>query len=227
MARYVLSTQSTTYVSQRDDLRRAEIELMQSRERVAELRRKLPRDDATPDTWRFFEGPLDLAAGDAPTRKVELGDLFLDPSKPLVLMQFMFGGAQTSPCPMCTGWADGYAGAVPHLERRLNFGIVVAGDLAAMRPYARERGWNNVRLISSRGSTFKRDLGFEEENGAQWPGVSVFERGADGRVTHFYSGGARQSDEHWRGMDLLSPIWHFLDLTPAGRGDFMPQKTYA
>jgi len=27
-------------------------------------------------------------------------------------------------------------------------------------------------------------------------------------------------------MDLLSPFWHFLDLTPEGRGDFMPQRAY-
>ena len=30
----------------------------------------------------------------------------------------------------------------------------------------------------------------------------------------------------FRGMDLLSPIWHFLDLTPEGRGDYFPAKQY-
>ena len=29
---------------------------------------------------------------------------------------------------------------------------------------------------------------------------------------------------HWRGMDLLSPVWNFLDLTPEGRGDWMPKR---
>ena len=32
--------------------------------------------------------------------------------------------------------------------------------------------------------------------------------------------------EHFRGMDLLSPVWNFLDLTPAGRGDWFPGLSY-
>lgn len=225
MPRYVLPTQSDDYHTQRDALREAEIALMLQRERVAELRRKLPRDGVVEEDWRFFEGPRDLAT-DAPIRTVGLGDLFSEPDKPLVLMQFMFGEAQSSPCPMCTGWADGYDGAMPHIEQSVNFAIVVAGDLAEFRSYARSRGWRHVRLVSSQGSTFKRQLGFESEEGGQLPGVSVFERDAQGGITHFYSGGAMQSPEHWRGMDLLSPIWHFLDLTPNGRGDFMPKTEY-
>jgi predicted dithiol-disulfide oxidoreductase (DUF899 family) len=27
-------------------------------------------------------------------------------------------------------------------------------------------------------------------------------------------------------MDLLMPFWSFLDLTPEGRGDFMPKRSY-
>jgi predicted dithiol-disulfide oxidoreductase (DUF899 family) len=27
-------------------------------------------------------------------------------------------------------------------------------------------------------------------------------------------------------MDLLSPFWSFLDLTPEGRGDFLPKRSY-
>jgi predicted dithiol-disulfide oxidoreductase (DUF899 family) len=30
----------------------------------------------------------------------------------------------------------------------------------------------------------------------------------------------------FRGMDLLSPFWSFLDLTPEGRGDFFPKRSY-
>ena len=58
------------------------------------------------------------------------------------------------------------------------------------------------------------------------PGVSVFTLGADGRARHFYSGGAIMAEGQYRGMDLLSPLWNFLDLTPEGRGDFMPQLGY-
>jgi predicted dithiol-disulfide oxidoreductase (DUF899 family) len=27
-------------------------------------------------------------------------------------------------------------------------------------------------------------------------------------------------------MDLLSPVWNFFDLTPDGRGDWMPSLVY-
>jgi predicted dithiol-disulfide oxidoreductase (DUF899 family) len=28
--------------------------------------------------------------------------------------------------------------------------------------------------------------------------------------------------DEYRGLDLLSPVWNLLDLTRAGRGDWMP-----
>ncbi|MFE5399799.1 hypothetical protein ACFQ9Z_00035 [Streptomyces sp. NPDC056580] len=29
-----------------------------------------------------------------------------------------------------------------------------------------------------------------------------------------------------RGIDLLAPVWHLLDLTPQGRGDWYPTLDY-
>ncbi|MEL7210266.1 MAG: DUF899 family protein, partial [Actinomycetota bacterium] len=70
-------------------------------------------------------------------------------------------------------------------------------------------------------STFKRDLGGEDEAGHQTPVITVYALTDEGvRLT--YDGGAHIEGEHWRGVDLLSPVWHLLDLTPDGRGDWMP-----
>jgi predicted dithiol-disulfide oxidoreductase (DUF899 family) len=33
-------------------------------------------------------------------------------------------------------------------------------------------------------------------------------------------------DIQQRGIDLLAPIWHFMDLTPQGRGDWYPNLSY-
>ena len=66
----------------------------------------------------------------------------------------------------------------------------------------------------------------QSADGAQEPGVSVFARAADGSLAHVYTGGAVLKEGQWRGMDLLSPVWHFLDLTPEGRGDWMPRLSY-
>ncbi len=115
---------------------------------------------------------------------------------------------------------------MPHLRQRVGFGVVVAGDVVEIRTCARTRGWRHLRILSSAGSSYKRDLGFEDEQGAQLPGVSVFRLGADGRPRHFYSACAMIGPGASRGMDLLSPVWNFFDLTPEGRGDFLPKRSY-
>lgn len=56
--------------------------------------------------------------------------------------------------------------------------------------------------------------------------ASVFRLGADGRPRHFYSVCAMITPTQFRGMDLLTPFWSFLDLTPEGRGEFLPRRSY-
>jgi predicted dithiol-disulfide oxidoreductase (DUF899 family) len=220
-----LGNESTEYREARARLLEAEIALKDQGERVAELRRRLPGDTRVGTDYVFEEGPRDLSAGDEPVVERSLTDLFEDPSRPLVLMQFMLGGKQENPCPMCTMWADGYDGVVPHLEQNMAFALVVAGDLAAIRRHARARGWKNVRLLSSQGTSFKRDFGMEDDAGAQFPGVSVFSL-RDGEVRHLYTQNAMMAPKHFRGIDLLTPVYNLLDLTPEGRGDWMPKLVY-
>lgn len=214
-----LAGESLAYAKVRDELRAAEIELRDQRERVAALRRALPRDTVVADEQ--FE---EMRGGRR--AQVKLSLLFTDPAKPLVLMHFMFGKAQKSPCPMCTMWADGYDGVVPHLLQRMNFAVLVAGDPAEFEDYGRERGWKNLRVVAAAESDLKRRLSFETDEGAQLPGVSVFVREPDGRLVHTYSQAAIFGAEGFRGMDLLSPVWNFFDLTPEGRGEWLPSKQY-
>src|SRR5438876_3773634 len=96
-----LPNESDEYLLKREELRLAEIELMRQRERVAELRRKLPLGAAVQD-YQFEEGPVDLGAGDTPTRTARLTELFTAPDRSLVIYHLMFGKKQTRPCPMCT-----------------------------------------------------------------------------------------------------------------------------
>ncbi len=214
-----LPQESAEYAALRDELQAAEIALRDQRERVAELRRQLPRDTAVEDV-------LLREVREGAVATVRLSELFSSPDRPLILMHFMFGGRLTDPCPMCTGWADGYDGILPHLQRRADFAICVAGDPLRFSEYARGRGWRHARIVSTGESSLKRVLGFETEGGDQLPGLSVFEQGADGSLRHFYSQSAFLGAAGFRGMDLLNPLWHFLDATPEGRGDFMPSKRY-
>jgi len=214
-----LENESPEYAKIRNELHAAEVALRDQRERVAELRRSLPLDGVIPD--QEFE-----EVRDGQRAKVKLSELFEDPAKPLVLMHFMYGKAQNSPCPMCTMWADGYDGAVPHLLQRLNFAVFIAGDPAYFEAHGRSRGWKNMRVVSAADSDLKRRLGFEGEDGRQQPGATVVVK-RDGKLVHSYSVGAHFGEEGFRGMDLLSPVWNFFDLTPDGRGEFMPSKKYA
>jgi predicted dithiol-disulfide oxidoreductase (DUF899 family) len=219
-------TASAEYDAARTDLLNAELALGRHREQVAELRRQLPAGPALPD-YAFREGPTDLAAGDEPVREVRLGDLFTSADRPLVIYHLMFGKRQTRPCPMCTLWVDGFNGVAHHLAQTIDFAVVAAAEPSVLRDYARERDWSRLRLLSAGESAFCYDLGSEDAQGNQDSSVSVFTRDADGTVRHSYSAHPRMAaDVDQRGIDLLNPVWHLLDLTPAGRGDWYAGLDY-
>ena len=221
-----LTNESAEYLAAREEVRQAEIDLMRQRERVAELRRRLPKG-ATIQDYEFLEGPASLDDGDEPVKRVRMSELFTAPDRSLVIYQLMFGKKQTKPCPMCTAWIDGYNGVAHHLAQNVDFAIVAAADPATLRAYARTRGWDRLHLLSAGESTFKYDLGSEDAAGHQDSTISVFTRESDGTLRHFYSGHPWLADDiKERGIDEMSPIWNVLDLTPQGRGTFYTSLDY-
>jgi predicted dithiol-disulfide oxidoreductase (DUF899 family) len=221
-----LPNESAEYLSKREELRLAEIELINQREKVAALRRQLP-PGAILEDYEFIEGPRSLDEGDAPTNKVRLSALFTEPNRALVIYQFMYGKKQTTPCPMCTAWIDSWNGVAHHLAQNIDLAIVAAADLPTLRAHARKRNWDKLRLLSTGESTFKYDLGSEDREGHQDSTISVFTQDTDGTLRHFYSGHPRLAhDIKERGIDELNPIWNILDLTPQGRGKFYASLDY-
>jgi len=199
---------------------------MRHRERVAELRRHLPQGTPIQD-YQFEEGPRDLDAGDGPARSIRLSTLFTAPTRSLVIYHFMFGKKQSKACPMCTAWLDSANGVAHHLAQNLDFAVVAAADVPTLRAFARTRGWDKLRLVGAGESSFKYDLGSENREGAQDSTLSVFTRDADGTVRHFYTSHPRMAPEILeRGIDLLAPFWHFMDLTPQGRGNWYASLNY-
>ena len=196
----------------RDELRTAELALMQQREAVAELRRNLPPGPIAPG-YTFAE----------PAGEVTLDSLVGD--RPLIVYHFMFGATMAEPCPMCSMWADGWNAVADHLAQNVDFALATLGTPDENTKLATERGWQNLRWLSAANTTFKQDYGSADAEGNQWPFISIFERdGNDVRLS--YSGSAHISGDHWRGVDLLSPVWHLLDLTRQGRGEWMPSLGY-
>jgi len=140
----------------------------------------------------------------------------------------MYGKLQTSPCPMCTMWIDGFNGVARHVEQNVDFVVAAAADPATLRQHARNRGWRNLRLLSCGDSTFKFDLDSEDADGNQDSTISVFTRDENGAIRHFYSAHPRMAEDiDERGIDLLSPVWNLMDLTPEGRGDWYAELDYS
>jgi predicted dithiol-disulfide oxidoreductase (DUF899 family) len=221
-----LPSESAEYLSKREELRLAEIELRNQRERVAELRRQLP-PGAILEDYELLEGPASLEEGDEPVNKVRLRELFTASDRALVIYQFMYGKKQTKPCPMCTSWIDSFNGIAHHLVQNVDLAIVAAASLPTLRAHARKRGWNKLRLLSAGESSFKYDLGSEDAEGNQDSTISVFTLDKNGTVRHFYSVHPRLSDDiETRGIDEYNPIWNVLDLTPAGRGNWDASLDY-
>lgn len=221
-----LTNESAEYLAKREDVRLAEIELMRARERVAELRRALPKGAEIQD-YEFLEGPASLAAGDEPVNKVRLSELYTASDRSLVIYHFMFGKKQTTACPMCTAWIDAFNGVAHHLAQNIDLAIVAAADPATLRAHARHRGWERLRLLSAGDSTFKYDFGSEDASGSQDSTISVFTKESDGTLRHFYSGHPWLAEDiEERGIDELNPIWNILDLTPQGRGTFYTSLEY-
>ena len=201
--------------------------LRAQRKEIALLRRNLPQGPVV-GKYIFQEGPVDLS-NNAPIAKVELTDLFDDPAKPLIIYHFMYGAAQKNPCPMCSMWIDGWNSTVKHIKQRANLARVAQAPLSDLRAWAQSRGWENIRLLSATGASFKADMKTANGTGNQFPAITVFTKDDDGAVRHFYSQGAMlpEGNPTGGGLDFLSPVWNLFDILPTGRGDFMPAGSYS
>ena len=194
-------------------MRKDEIGLKREIERVAAKRRALGPGERVAKDYVFDEGG---------GRKVKLSQLFKGGKGELLLYHYMFAPKDAKPCPMCTMWCDAYDRIEPYVRKRANFVLVTKAPIEKLRAWARSRGWKNIRLLSSSGSTFNRDFGVETKKEEQLPAISVFTKDRKGTVRHFYQKSAILSPAHNRGIDQLSPVWNLFDLLPSGRGDWFP-----
>jgi predicted dithiol-disulfide oxidoreductase (DUF899 family) len=213
--------ESELYRTARNKLLAAERELREQVERVAHLRRSLPLGGEIAEDYVFEEKP---------GVTVKLSGLFRPGLDTLVLYSFMFGPKMKQPCPMCTCFLDSLNGAAPHASQRINLGVVAASPVERILEFARQRGWNNLRLLSAAGNTYNRDYRGETADGDQLPLLNVFAQRA-GKVLHFYSTEllfeTPDRGENERHLDMMWPLWNLLDMTPEGRGeDWFPKLTY-
>lgn len=229
------------YRRARDELLEAEIDLRRRTEAVAAKRRTLPLGGAVPEDY-CFEEVADSGG------EVRFSELFQEGKDTLVVYSFMFprssgdtrpGPADETgklplaetPCASCTSILDSLDGAAAHLDQRLNLVVVAKSDPQRIRTFARERGWRNLRLLSSQNNAYNRDYQAENAEGAQIPILNVFVRDGE-ELRHAWATelmfAPRDEGEDPRHVDSIWPIWSVLDMTPEGRGTewAFPQLRY-
>jgi len=221
--------ESEKYRSARDELLQAEIELRRRTEEVAAQRRRLPLGGPLPQDYVFEEGPRDLRAPES-VQQVRFSQLFEPGKDTLVVYSFMYGPQMDHACPMCTSMLDGLNGEAPHITQRVNVVVAAKSPIRRIREHGRERGWTQLRLVSTGGTSYNRDYHGESDDGDQLPALNVFVRRSD-RIHHSYNTellyAPTPEGQEPRHVDPIWPLWKLFDLTPQGRGtDWYPKLKY-
>ncbi|NKC01641.1 MAG: DUF899 domain-containing protein [Pseudomonadales bacterium] len=202
--------ESEAYRHKRDELLEAEIALREQIESVAELRRGLPLGGEA-ENYQFLDenGP------------VSLEDLFGDHDT-LIIYSYMFA-EDSDPCPMCSAFMDSVVGQLHHIAQRVSFVVAARSSVPRIQKLVVPRGWGEIRWVSASENSYPVDYKSEMPNGAQVPMCNVFVK-REGRIHHFWNAEMffAQSEFHPRHIDMLWPLWHIFDITPEGRGEFIP-----
>ena len=216
MSNITLPNESAEYREHRDRLLTAEAELRAKIEEVASLRRSLPvGGEVTSYTFDSADGPVQLA------------DLFGDHDT-LILYSYMYAENAEHPCPMCSAFMDSLAGQIHHIHQRTAMAVVARSSMPRIQALVQQQSWGSIPWLSAANNTYPVDYKSEMPDGAQVPMCNVFVK-RDGVVRHFWTSELFFVgwENHPRHVDMLWPLWHFFDLLPEGRGDFMPGLNYA
>lgn len=217
------------YRAARNKLLDAEVKLRRQMEAVAALRRKLPEGGPVPEDYEFEEGAPDLADTET-VRRVKMSELF-QRNASLVVYSYMYSPTMAKACSSCTSILDALDRTVTHAGQRINVVVVAKSPIQRIRAIARERGWKNLRLLSSAGNTYNRDYRGENAEGSQLPALNVF-TSKGGKIRHTYCTellfAPTEPGQNGRHVDVLWPLWNLFDYTPEGRGsDWYPKLAYA
>lgn len=206
------------WLAAREQFLAKEKEFTRLRDELSRQRRELPREKV--EKQYVFEG----ARG-----KETFADLF-DGRSQLVIYHFMFGPGWSEGCPSCSYLSDHFDGMTIHLAHRdVTFAVVSRAPYPEIAAFQKRMGWR-FHWASSYGSDFNYDyhVSFTKEErdkakvrynytemnfpSDEGPGLSVFQKDADGQIYHTYSSFAR-------GLDILVGTYNVLDLVPKGRDE--------
>jgi predicted dithiol-disulfide oxidoreductase (DUF899 family) len=239
------ANETPAYRTARNRLLDDEITLRRRMEAVAATRRALPPGPAIAEDYEF-----ETADAGATTSKVRLSELFRAGNDTLLIYGYMFprhaadkrpGAAEgelaklpreEQPCPSCTALLDQIDPAIRHYEAMGGaFAVVAKASPENLRAVARDKGWKNLKLLSSRGTTFKRVYHGEDDDGQQEPMMLVFKRDEDGTIRLFWASelvyAAKDPGQDMRAFGTLDTFWNLFDFGPHGRPERNEQLDYA
>jgi len=189
-------------IQQRQDrIRELEKDISKARKELAQLKRGQARERI--GKYAFSDGN---------GSSIYLSDLFGDKNEMIVIHNMGKG------CPYCTLWADGFNGVVQHLENRAAFVVISPDDPAVLKDFRTSRDWK-FRMVSGKGTTFIKDMGFENGENDYMPGFSVLCKDEAGNIY-------RTAHDYFGPGDPYSGIWHLFDLLPNGVNNWHPKFKY-
>jgi predicted dithiol-disulfide oxidoreductase (DUF899 family) len=171
------------------------------KQKLAELRRQM--DPQKVKDYRF-EGPWG--------ESISLSQLF-GKQKELIVIHNM--GHQ---CPYCTLWADEFSGILKHIEDRAAFVVESMDPPETQREFSADRGWK-FKMVSSRSSTFRKDMGYGKSKSSLVPGLSVFRKERDGSIV-------RVSDTQFGPGDNFCSLWDLFDMLPDSNSNWRAKFSY-
>jgi predicted dithiol-disulfide oxidoreductase (DUF899 family) len=177
-----------------------EEEIANKKAELAVLRKSAPRQEVSDYVF---------ASGNGETK---LSNLFNGQDE-LIIIHNMGKG-----CAYCTLWADGFNGFLGHLENRAGFAVVSPDDPATQTSFAESRGWK-FKMLSGKGSTFIKDMGFVSQKGGYMPGFSTFIKDESGKIY-------RAAHATFGPGDDYCAIWHLFDLLDKGQNGWAPKFKY-
>jgi predicted dithiol-disulfide oxidoreductase (DUF899 family) len=147
MAKHTVGTQEE-WEAARADLLKREQELGNLDEEIAKQRSELP--------WVPVEKEYTFDTEDGLRTLAEL----FDGRSQLLIYHLMFGPSYQAACPGCTGLADGFDGALVHLNHRdVTLIAISRAPIEKLRAYKQRMGWQ-FPYVSSNRNDFNLDFGF-------------------------------------------------------------------
>jgi predicted dithiol-disulfide oxidoreductase (DUF899 family) len=235
--------ESAEYRAARDRLLRSEIALRRQMEAVAEERRALPDGPLVREDYAFKR-----LGTDGKVEDVKLSGLFAPGTTSLLIYNMMFPRhkgddrpqpstglfaelpREETPCPSCTSMVDQLNGAAHHFRAAgFNFAVCVEAPIDRAQAFAKQRGWQNIDMLSAAGTSYRKDMKAVFDDGELAPITTVFQKTPEGiRIfwasEMMFAGSDPGQDPRQQGT--IEPVWNMMDLMPEGRPNFDEQVEY-